>query len=93
MRTTAYAPVPFSIGGVARPKPRLLTAESNEQVMRHGPQDSRGFRPMFFTGNVQPTEAEAQLRLDWDQAAARMIAAAYARVTSPDRERIVDLSI
>lgn len=86
---SVYEPVPFAIGGVAHPRPQPIT--SADGPARFGSQDSRGFRPMFFDRDLQQSEAEAQLRLDWEQAAAQQIAQAYARVAAPDEERHFDI--
>lgn len=91
MQTATYEPVPFSIGGVAHPKPGLLT--SGDASARHfGPEDTRGFKPMFFTHETAPqSEAEAQLRLDWEQAMARMVTRAYAAPLLPFEGRHFDM--
>ncbi|MGE4305123.1 MAG: hypothetical protein AB7E24_13955 [Novosphingobium sp.] len=92
MRLNDYRPVPFAIGGVAHTKPaRAIDAPSSAK--RYGPEDEHGFKPMFF-GHQQPdNEAEAQLRLDWEQAAAQMIAKVYSQEDDQRKGALVDLSV
>lgn len=92
MQTVTYEPVPFSVGGVAHPKPGPIT---NDASAKHfGTEDTRGFRPMFFTRETPAqSEAEAQLRLDWEHAMARMVARAYSQIANPERGHLVDLSV
>lgn len=93
MQAETFEPVPFSIGGVAYAKPGPIACDNTGAAMHYGPEDAKGFRPMFFTRDVPHNEAEAQLRLDWEQAAARMIAKAYSACSAPENGHLVNLSV
>lgn len=93
MQTATYEPVPFSIGGVAHPKPGPLTSAEQASARHFGPEDAQGFKPMFFTRESAPqSEAEAQLRLDWEQAMARAVVKAYSSSFPAENGHLVDLS-
>ncbi|WP_143084728.1 hypothetical protein [Novosphingobium sp. CF614] len=101
MQSTTYRPVPYAIGGVAYPRPAPVThdtsADASASPRHFGPENADGFRPMFFTREAQETDAEAQLRLDWEQAVGKIITRVYTRVYSerPAREKgaLFDLAV
>lgn len=94
MQSVTFHPVPFSVGGVAHAKPAAMsTVTPSSSARRYGPEDASGFRPMFFSQDLPENEAEAQLRLDWDQAIAQRIAKAYAPAEWHDRGGLVDLTV
>ncbi|MEJ2458459.1 MAG: hypothetical protein P8Y58_10060, partial [Novosphingobium sp.] len=89
-----YQPVPFSIGGVAYPKAIPVTVNSAASPKRFGPQDAKGFKPVFFTHHDIPeNDAEAELRLDWEQAAAQVIARAYADEPVNEKGALFDFMV
>ncbi|KHK89540.1 hypothetical protein [Novosphingobium malaysiense] len=93
MRSNEYRSVPFSIGGVAHPKPARTTIEAPTSAKHFGPEDAKGFKPMFFGHDRPQSDAEAQLRLDWEQAAARMIEKAYAKDGDNEKGALIDLTV
>lgn len=93
MQSTTYRPVPYAIGGVAYPRPAPVEQDPSAPIKQFGAEDSNGFRPVFFTSGTQGTDAEAQLRLDWEQAAAKMIAKAYSHEFPATKGALVDLAV
>ncbi|MCT2399049.1 hypothetical protein [Novosphingobium mangrovi (ex Huang et al. 2023)] len=94
MQSGPYQPVPFAVGGVTRPRPASAATIDGPGPSRHfGPEDANGFKPMFFTRDAQENDAEAQLRLDWEQATARMVAKAYSNENPNEKGTLVDLSV
>ncbi|MCJ2188744.1 hypothetical protein [Novosphingobium beihaiensis] len=94
MRAIRYQPVPFSVGGVAYPKAIPVTVNNAAPPKRYGPEDANGFKPMFFAHHDAPeNEAEAALRLDWEQAAAQVIARAYSDEPLNEKGALFDFTV
>lgn len=93
MRSIKYQPVPFSVGGVAYSKAIPATVDASASPKRYGPEAANGFKPVFFTNQSEPNEAEDDLRLDWEQAAARMIARAYSGRSMQEKGSLFDFSV
>ncbi|MCJ2180407.1 hypothetical protein [Novosphingobium album (ex Hu et al. 2023)] len=94
MQSVRYQPVPFSIGGVAYPRAIPVAGNRAASSKRFGPEDSKGFKPMFFARNtVTDHDAEAQLRLDWEQAAAQIIARAYSDDPLDEKGALFDFTV
>lgn len=93
MQSVPYQPVPFTVGGVARVKPGSVTIDGRNPSKHFGPKDNNGFKRMFFTREDQENDAEAQLRLDWQQATSRMIVDAYTAGPVNEKGTLVDLTV
>lgn len=93
MQSGTYEPVPFAIGGVAHPKPAPMTIDASNPAKHFGPREASGFRPLFFARPANGNETEAQLRLDWRQAAAQAIAKAYSQDLTNKRGSLVSLLV
>lgn len=94
MQSVRYQPVPFSIGGVAYPRAIPVTVSPPASPKRFGPEDSKGFKPMFFTREATAeNDAEAGLRLDWEQAAAQIIARAYSDDLIDEKGTLFDFTV
>lgn len=93
MQSVRYQPVPYSIGGVAYPRAIPLAARRAASPKRVGPEDGKGFKPMFFAHDAAPEhDPEAELRLNWEQAAAQMIARAYSDDPVNEKGVLFDLT-
>ncbi|WP_067734691.1 hypothetical protein [Novosphingobium naphthalenivorans] len=94
MQSVRYQPVPFSIGGVAYPRAIPVSASRATSPKRFGSEDAKGFKPMFFAhDNALENDAEARLRLDWEQAAAQVIARAYSDELPDEKGALFDFTV
>lgn len=93
MQSVPYRPVPFTVGGVARPRPGSATIDGPKPSRHFGPEDDNGFKRMFFTREEQETDAETQLRRDWKQATTQMIVDAYTAGPANEKGTLVDLTV
>ena len=92
MQSVRYQAVPYAVGGVSYPKARPATVGDIQASKRYGKTKSSGFKPMFFThDHAVESEPEADLTLDWNQAASRYIAQAYADEPGGEKGLLFDI--